>query len=94
MAGLQQAVDQAAIGPLDGDRHLIRWGVGAETTDETLEAGGGVVDAEAVDDATLRVDDAHGMLVGGPVDPSEHRSSSLLVWQHELGDEDCLPGGH
>ena len=92
MSGFEQPVDEPAVGPLDRDRRLGWLIVASQPCREPVEALGAMGNGEAVHHSALAIEDAHGVLLRGPVDPYKH-FVSLVVWQHELDEEDVGRGG-
>jgi len=87
VAGLEQPVDQAAVGPLDRDGQPGWLPETAQPADELREPVGGVGDLEGGHPRAGLVEHAHGVAFGRPVDSDEHVCS--LWWQRQFGDEDA-----
>jgi hypothetical protein len=91
--GLQQRIDQAPVGAFDADRHIGPvLAEPAETAQQVSEAVRGMHDRELACDLAIRVEHAHRVRLGGPVDADaergfgqEHGISSR--WQRRLGEE-------
>ena len=95
MPRLQQQVHQAAVRPLDRDRYEGGLAVFGQPADEQRDPVRRVLDGETRHDLPGGVHHAHGVGLGGPVDPGEkqrirqrkrHRNSSR--WQRRPGEED------
>ena len=89
---LQQQIHEAAVRALDGDRHATGLPVAGQAADQRGDPVRGMLDRELVRDLAAGVQHAHGVSLGGPVDPGEkqrirqrkrHRSSSR--WQRRPG---------
>jgi hypothetical protein len=74
VAGLQQPVDQAAVGPFDGDGELAGFAEPAQAADQVVESGCGVGDAEGAHRRAGVVQHADGVRGCCPVDPNEHEA--------------------
>jgi hypothetical protein len=77
MAGLQQPVDQPAVGAFQRHGQLGRRVEPAEAGDEVVEPGGRVGDAEGADRLTGLVEHADGVFGRRPVDSDEHEHNLL-----------------
>jgi hypothetical protein len=100
--GLQQQVDQAAVGALDRDRHAAGLPVPGQAADQQRDPVRGMPDGEPGHDLARSVHHAYRMRLGGPVDPGEeqrfrqrkrHGNSSKAAATARRR-RDWLPGGH
>jgi hypothetical protein len=77
MAGLQQPVDQPAVGAFDCHGQPGRRAEPAQARDEVIEPGCRVGDAEGADRLAGLVEHADGVVGRRPVDSDEHAYNLL-----------------
>ena len=96
VAGFEQRVDQASVGPFDTDRDIDALPETSEPADQVGEPVGGVGDREPGLHPAGVVQDAHGVGLRGPVDPDveqrewcgqEIRHGFSFSWQRRPGEE-------
>src|SRR6476469_4577465 len=91
--GLEQGVDQPAVGTFDPDRHIAgAAGQPTEPPDQLGEPGGSVVDHELRFDPTRRGQHTYCVRFGGPINTDVeqrfgHGHSSSSQWQRRLDEE-------
>jgi hypothetical protein len=92
MAGLQQPVDQPAVGAFERHGQPGRRAEPAQTGDQVVEPGGRVGDAEGADRLAALVEHADGVFGRRPVDSDEHEHNLLKLAGHLV--RRTRPGGH
>ena len=90
--GFQQQVHQAAVRPLDRDRQAAGLPVPGQAADQRGDPVRGMLDHELRGDLAPGVHHAHGVRLGGPVDPGEEqrfrqrkRHGNSSRWQRRPG---------
>jgi hypothetical protein len=91
--GLQQQVHQAAVRPLDGDRHIAGLPVRGQAPGQRGDPVRGMLDREPGHDLARSIHHAHGVSLGGPVDPGKEQRFRQRKRQLDSSKWQRRPGG-